>query len=159
MLKQDQDIDSMNIESMDIKEILKVLPHRYPFLLVDRIVKINLKENYIIGQKNTTINESYFQGHFPGAPIMPGVLILEALAQTGSVLTHLKSKEKKIAVLLHIENAKFRTAVHPGDILDLYCECLYQGTKGGSFKAEAFVGKKKAVEAKMKFAFVDKENL
>jgi len=77
------------------KEIEKILPHRYPFLLVDRILHINLEENEIIGLKNVTVNEPFFQGHFPGAPIMPGVLILEALAQTGGVLVHQKGYVKK----------------------------------------------------------------
>ena len=80
---------------LDIKEILKILPHRYPFLLVDKIVSIDLEANTIVGQKNVTMNEQFFQGHFPDAPIMPGVLILEALAQTGGILIHVNALYNK----------------------------------------------------------------
>src|SRR5271154_4726377 len=90
---------------LDLKEILKILPHRYPFLLVDKILEVDLERGYIKGQKNLTINEAFFQGHFPDAPIMPGVLILEALAQTGGVLVHLKDPTAKIAVLLNVNKA------------------------------------------------------
>src|SRR3984885_10734429 len=94
----------------DIKKISEILPHRYPFLLVDKIVEMDLERGYVLGQKNVTINEAFFQGHFPDAPIMPGVLILEALAQTGGVMVHLKANNGKVAVLLNVNNAKFR---HP----------------------------------------------
>src|ERR1700733_3848839 len=93
---------------LDIKDIVKILPHRYPFLLVDKILEIDLEKGTILGQKNVTINESFFQGHFPETPIMPGVLILESLAQTGGVLVHLKGQNSRIAVLLNVNNAKFR---------------------------------------------------
>src|SRR5277367_2628486 len=91
---------------LNLKEIMQILPHRYPFLLVDRIVYLNLEENVIIGQKNVSANEQFFQGHFPGVPIMPGVLILEALAQTGGILIHQKGHDQQIALLLTINNAK-----------------------------------------------------
>src|ERR1700733_12516010 len=94
--------------NLDVKEIIKILPHRYPFLLVDRILEIDLDKGYILGQKCVTINEAFFQGHFPEAPIMPGVLILEALAPTSGVLVHLKGQNSRIAVLLNVNNAKFR---------------------------------------------------
>src|SRR5580658_5603169 len=93
---------------LNTKEIQGILPHRYPFLLVDRIIHINLEESEIIGVKNVTVNEPFFQGHFPGIPIMPGVLILEAMAQTGGILVHQKGYAKKIAVLLNVASAKFR---------------------------------------------------
>src|SRR3972149_96028 len=93
------------------KQIKEILPHRYPFLFVDRIIYINLEENEIIGLKNVTVNEPFFQGHFPHVPIMPGVLILEALAQTGGILVHQKGYDKKIAVLLNVAGAKFRKPV------------------------------------------------
>ncbi|MGZ3633691.1 MAG: 3-hydroxyacyl-ACP dehydratase FabZ, partial [Parachlamydiaceae bacterium] len=112
-------------QTLDIKEILKILPHRYPFLLVDKILEIDIERGYILGQKNLTFNEAFFQGHFPDAPIMPGVLILEALAQTGGVLLHLKEQTPKIAVLLSVNHAKFRNPVHPGDVLQLKCEGLH----------------------------------
>lgn len=144
---------------LDIKDIIKILPHRYPFLLVDRIIEMDWDKGIIIGQKNVTINESFFQGHFPDAPIMPGVLILEALAQTGGVLVHLKANAAKIAVLLNVNNAKFRQPVRPGDVLLLKCEGLHLSSKGGRVKAHAFVNDKVAVEAEIGFALVDKSQI
>lgn len=145
---------------MDIKEIVKILPHRFPFLLVDRILEMDLEKGTILGQKNVTINEAFFQGHFPDAPIMPGVLILEALAQAGGVLVHLKAKHTgKIAVLLNVNNAKFRHPVKPGDVLHLKCEGIHFSSKGGKIQATATIDGKLAVEAEMGFALVDKEQI
>ena len=144
---------------LNVKEIAKILPHRYPFLLVDRIVYLNLDENLIIGQKNVSVNEQFFQGHFPGVPIMPGVLVLEALAQTGGILVHKKGYSEKTAVLLNINNAKFRKPVVPGDVLTLHATALYLSGKGGRFMAKAMVGDQLAVEAEIAFALVDKEHL
>ena len=144
---------------LNVKEISKILPHRYPFLLVDRIVYINLEENVIIGQKNLTINEQFFQGHFPDAPIMPGVLILEALAQTGGILVHQKGYNEKIAVLLSISNAKFRRPVVPGDVLMLHAAGIHISGKGGRVLARALVNDQLAVEAEIGFALVDKDKL
>lgn len=143
----------------DIKEIVKILPHRYPFLLVDRILELDLEKGTILGQKNVTINEFFFQGHFPDAPIMPGVLILEALAQTGGVLVHLKNEIPKIAVLLNINEAKFRTPVRPGDVLLLKGEGIHFSSKGGRVKVEARVNDKIAAEAIIGFALVDKSQI
>src|SRR5271154_1534136 len=133
----------------DAKEIIKILPHRYPFLLVDRIVYLNVEENMIIGQKNVTVNEQFFVGHFPGVPIMPGVLILEALAQTGGILVHQKGNCEKIAVLLNINNAKFRKPVVPGDVLTLHASGMYISSKGGRVMAKAMVNEQLAVEAEI----------
>lgn len=144
---------------LDVKEISKILPHRYPFLLVDKIIHLNLEENVIIGQKNVTSNEQFFQGHFPGVPLMPGVLVLEALAQTGGILVHQKGYNKKIAVLLNINNAKFRKPVVPGDVLFLHALGLYLSNKGGRIQAKAMVNDQLAVEAEIGFALVDKEQL
>lgn len=141
------------------KEIAKILPHRYPFLLVDRILEVNLEENEIVGLKNVTVNEPFFQGHFPGVPIMPGVLILEALAQTGGVLVHQKGFVKKIAVLLNVSGAKFRKPVLPGDTLHLYAKGLHVSGNGGKIKAKAMIGQVLAVEAELSFALVDKDQL
>ena len=116
-----------------MKEIAKILPHRYPFLLVDKIVYMNLEENVIIGQKNVTVNEHFFEGHFPGVPIMPGVLILEALAQTVEFSCIKKGNSEKIAVLLNINNAKFRKPVVPGDVLTLHASGMHISHKGGGF--------------------------
>jgi 3-hydroxyacyl-[acyl-carrier-protein] dehydratase len=144
---------------LNVKEIAKILPHRYPFLLVDRIIYLNLEENVIIGQKNVTVNEHFFQGHFPDVPIMPGVLILEALAQTGGILVHQKGYCEKIAVLLNINNAKFRKPVVPGDVLTLHATGLHLSSKGGRIMAKAMVNEQLAVEAEIGFALVDKEQL
>jgi len=143
----------------DVKDIIKILPHRYPFLLVDRILEIDLEKGTILGQKNATMNEAFFQGHFPDAPIMPGVLILEALAQAGGVLVHLKSKTPKVAVLLNINNAKFRNPVRPGDVLLLKGDGLHFSSKGGKIHATALVNDKIAVEAEIGFALVDKSQI
>jgi len=144
---------------LNVKEITKILPHRYPFLLVDRVTYLNLEENVIIGQKNVTVNEQFFQGHFPGVPIMPGVLILEALAQCGGVLVHQKGHCDKIAVLLNINNAKFRKPVVPGDVLMLHAVGLHITNKGGRVMAKAMVNEQLAVEAEIGFALVDKDQL
>lgn len=148
------------LKTLDIKQIVKILPHRYPFLLVDRVLEIDLEKGSILAQKNLTINEAFFQGHFPDAPIMPGVLILEALAQAGGVLVHLKGQmENKIAVLLNVNQAKFRHPVRPGDVLLLRCVGLHFSSKGGKVKAEALVNDKIAVEAEIGFALIDKSQI
>lgn len=139
----------------DVKDVIKILPHRYPFLLVDKILELDLEKGYVLGQKNVTINEPFFQGHFPDAPIMPGVLILEALAQTGGVMVHLKANNGKIAVLLNVNQAKFRNPVRPGDILYLKGQALHLSTKGGRVEVTAMVNDKVAVEAEIGFALVD----
>jgi 3-hydroxyacyl-[acyl-carrier-protein] dehydratase len=143
----------------DVKAIAAILPHRYPFLLVDRIIQLDLEGNFIVGVKNVTINEQFFQGHFPGAPIMPGVLILEALAQTGGILVHQKGYNDRIAVLLKIDNAKFRRPVVPGDSLILEAKGQHFSSKGGKVHARALVEGQLAVEAEIAFALVHKEQL
>ena len=142
---------------LDIREISKILPHRYPFLLVDKITYLNLEENVIIGQKNVTMNEQFFQGHFPGVPLMPGVLVLEALAQAGGILVYKKASEGKIAVLLNINNVKFRKPVVPGDVLILQATGVHVSSKGGKFLAKALVNDQIAVEAEIGFAMIDRE--
>ena len=144
---------------LDVREILKILPHRYPFLLVDKIIEIDLEKETIVAQKNLTINEAFFQGHFPDIPLMPGVLILEALAQAGGVLFHLKGHKEKIAVLLAINNAKFRQPVRPGDVLYLKGTGIHLGTKGGRVRTEAIVDGKIVCEAEISFALVDKNQI
>ena len=118
----------MNLEILDI---MKQLPHRYPFLLVDRILSLELHKR-VVGIKNVTINEPFFQGHFPGRPIMPGVLILEALAQTGGILALLSTPEnlgKSSIYLLSIDKVRFRKPVLPGDQLVLELEAIRGGKK------------------------------
>jgi 3-hydroxyacyl-[acyl-carrier-protein] dehydratase len=128
-------------------------------LLVDRIVALNLEENTIVGLKSVSVNEPFFQGHFPGVPIMPGVLILEALAQTGGVLIHQKGFTERTAVLLNINNAKFRKPVVPGDLLMLHVHGPHISSKSGRIIATAKVGNNIAAEAEIAFALVDKEQL
>ncbi len=107
----------MQKKSYNIEEILNILPHRYPFLMVDKIVK--LEKDKVIGIKNVTINEPFFQGHFPGQPVMPGVLIIEAMAQTGGflLLNRLEETKDKLLYFITIDKVKFRKMVKPGDQL------------------------------------------
>lgn len=146
-------------DPLSFKDILRILPHRYPFLLVDRITSYDLDSGIIEGLKNATFNEAFFQGHFPDAPIMPGVLILEALAQLGGVLVHLRGQNDKIAVLLSVNHAKFRNPVKPGDVLLLRCEGIHFSSKGGKVKAVASVDGKVAAEAEIGFALLDKNQV
>ncbi|MCC8364590.1 3-hydroxyacyl-ACP dehydratase FabZ [Lysobacter sp. A6] len=122
---------------LDVLKIQQLLPHRYPFLLVDRVVEFEANKR-ILGIKNVTINEPFFQGHFPGHPVMPGVLVIEALAQAGGILTqlsHQSAATDKLFYLVKIDNAKFSRMVVPGDRLELHVElkrtirnmALYQG--------------------------------
>jgi len=110
---------------LGIDEIMKALPHRYPFLLVDRILEIEEKKR-IVGLKNVTINEPFFQGHFPGHPIMPGVLIIEAMAQVGGILLmgQIEGYESKVVYFMSLDNVKFRRPVKPGDQLRFELDML-----------------------------------
>ncbi len=141
------------------KQIAKILPHRYPFLLVDKVISIDLVNNEIVALKAVSGNEPYFQGHFPQVPIMPGVLILEALAQAGGILVHQKGFDKKIAVLLNVSNAKFRKPVLPGDVLYLHAKGIHISGNGGKMSAKAVLRDQVAVEAELSFAMVDKDKL
>ena len=144
---------------LDIRQIAKILPHRYPFLLVDRIIELDLENTRIVGIKNVTTNEHFFQGHFPEVPIMPGVLILEALAQTGGILVEQKSRTEKTALLLNVNNAKFRKPVVPGDVLVLDVEGIHISSKGGKILAKALVDGALAVQAEIGFALLQKDQL
>ncbi|HEY0333634.1 MAG TPA: 3-hydroxyacyl-ACP dehydratase FabZ [Stenotrophomonas sp.] len=107
---------------IDVLQIQELIPHRYPFLLVDRVVELDVEARRIVAQKNVTINEPFFQGHFPGRPIMPGVLIIEALAQAGGVMTQLglgRDSQSKLFYMVKVENARFNKQVVPGDVLML----------------------------------------
>jgi UDP-3-O-[3-hydroxymyristoyl] N-acetylglucosamine deacetylase/3-hydroxyacyl-[acyl-carrier-protein] dehydratase len=144
-----------SVSSMEIKEILNLLPHRYPFLLIDRVVEL---EGYrrAVGIKNVTINEPFFQGHFPGQPIMPGVLILEAMAQlAGLLLLRRLENTGKLAVLWSIDQVKLRRAVVPGDQLRIEIEATKVRSKMGQGAAVAKVGNHKVAEALLTFTLVD----
>ena len=141
--------------TMDIQRILSILPHRYPFLLVDRVLEC-VPGSHIKAYKNVTINEPFFQGHFPGAPVMPGVLILEALAQTGAVAAlSLPENKGKLALFGGIKNARFRKQVTPGDVLTLHCELVEQHGPVGVGKASAWVDGKCAATAELTFVLTD----
>ncbi len=144
---------------LDIKGIKKILPHRYPFLLVDKITHLDLEEGVIIGQKCVTVNEEFFQGHFPQVSLMPGFLILEALAQTGGILIHEQGHQGKLAVLLNVNNGKFRRPVVPGDVLMLHAKALHVGSKGGKVLGRAMVDDRVVAEAEIGFALVEWEKL
>lgn len=153
-------MDSQEVRTvLDSRQIAKILPHRYPFLLVDKVIHLDVEGGVIVGQKNATINEEFFQGHFPNVPIMPGVLILEALAQTGGILVHEKGYGNKIALLLNINSAKFRRPILPGDVIMLHAKIMHVSNKGGRIEAQAMVNDKIAVEAEMSFALLDKAEL
>lgn len=142
-----------------IQEIMDILPHRYPFLLIDKILEMEMGKR-IVGIKNVTMNEPFFQGHFPGRPIMPGVLIIEAMAQTGGVLA-LKSVppeqvKNKVILFMSIDKAKFRKPVIPGDQLRFEIDVVRQRSNIMSLKAQALVDGAVAAEAEMMAMIVDK---
>jgi beta-hydroxyacyl-ACP dehydratase FabZ len=142
-----------------IQEIMETLPHRYPFLLVDRIVELEMGKR-IVGIKNVTMNEPFFQGHFPGHPIMPGVLLLEAMAQTGGVLA-LKTVPKeevknKVLYFMSIDKAKFRKPVVPGDQVRFELELTKQRATIMGFKALAKVDGAVVAEAELMAMIVDR---
>ncbi len=131
-----------------IQEILDFLPHRYPFLLIDRVVEFEPTKR-LVAIKNVTINEPFFQGHFPGHPIMPGVLVVEAMAQAGAIimLAEIADRDKKLIVFTGIERAKFRQSVTPGDQLRIEVDVLSFRSRAGRIEGKAFVEDKLACEA------------
>lgn len=135
--------------TIDIQEIIRLLPHTYPFLLVDRIIDYEQGKK-IVGIKNVTYNEPFFQGHFPGRPIMPGVLIIEAMAQAGGVLAFKSFPDLKGSVFfIGIDNARFRKPVVPGDQLRLTVEVIRHKKELWVFSGEAYVGDEMVAEAKI----------
>jgi len=146
---------------MDIKEIQRILPHRYPFLLVDRIIEIDLGKR-IVGIKNVSVNEPFFQGHFPGYPVMPGVLIIEAMAQVGGVLAFKSVEEKmdisgKLVYFAGIDKAKFRKPVFPGDQIRFELEVIHVKEPYWKLKGLALVDGKKVCEAELMALVGDRE--
>lgn len=137
-------------------EIQKIIPHRYPFLLVDKIIEMEPGKK-AVGIKNVTVNEPFFQGHFPGNPIMPGVLQVEALAQVGAVaVLSMEEYKDKLALFTGMDNVKFREQVVPGDTLRMEVEMVSLRRGIGKGEAVAYVGDKVACKAVIKFALVDK---
>ncbi|MBZ5512865.1 MAG: 3-hydroxyacyl-ACP dehydratase FabZ [Acidobacteriia bacterium] len=134
--------------TLDITEIQRILPHRYPFLLIDRVVELTRRER-IVALKNVTVNEPYFQGHFPGFPIMPGVLMVEAIAQAGGalLLTEIADREQNLMVFSGIERARFRRPVVPGDQLRIEVTVLAWRKNAVRMEGRIFVGDKRVCEA------------
>ena len=141
----------------DIKRIMQLLPHRYPFLLLDRIIEMN-GEDSAIGIKNVTFNEPFFQGHFPGSPIMPGVLLIEAMAQTAGalVISHLGlAKEGQLVYFMSIDKARFRRPVLPGHQVHFPVKLIQKRPPVWRFAAEAIVDGEKAAEAEIGAMLID----
>lgn len=140
---------------MDINDILTILPHRYPFVLVDRILEFE-EGKRIVGIKNVTINEGFFQGHFPDHPVMPGVLLIEAMAQVGGILAFKSAGVKnKVVYFLGIDKARFRHPVFPGDQVRFVLEVLKHRKTIWTFKGEAFVGDRLVAEAQLMATIMD----
>jgi beta-hydroxyacyl-ACP dehydratase FabZ len=145
------------VSPIEVQEIMQYLPHRYPFLLVDRVVEYE-EQKRIVGIKNVTINEPFFQGHFPGVPIMPGVLIVESMAQVGGVLVFktLPDRDKKLVFFAGIQSARFRKPVVPGDQLRLEMFLTRARTSLGKLQGTAFVEDQRVAEAEIMFSLVDR---
>jgi len=143
---------------LDINEIQSILPHRYPFLLVDRIVELEAER--IVGIKNVTLNEPFFAGHFPAFPVMPGVLIIEAMAQAAGVLVlkNIPDRHQKLVFLVAVENARFRKPVVPGDTLRLEMQIIKRRTNVAKMAGRATVDGQLVAEAEVMCKLADKED-
>jgi len=143
--------------TLDIDDILRILPHRFPFLMIDRVIEITRKER-IVAIKNVTINEPFFAGHFPNLPIMPGVLIVEAIAQAGGalLLTEVEDRADKLMVFTGIERARFRRPVVPGDQLRIEVEVKAWRVSAVRMEGKVFVGDKRVAEATVTCQLVDR---
>lgn len=145
-------------QTLTVQDIMKIIPHRYPILMIDKAV-ISDPDRKITGYKAVSGNESFFRGHFPGQPIMPGVLIVEAMAQTACVLMLRKPELKnKLAYFMGIDGVKFRKPVVPGDLLEMRVEIVRPGNRMGKARGEAFVNDEKVTEAEFTFAIVEKNS-
>jgi len=159
-VQQQERIDRFGTDAiLDIRRIQKILPHRYPFLLVDKIIEVE-GDTWIKGIKNVTFNEQFFQGHFPSTPIMPGVLIVEAMAQVSGLLFAQRLEHTgKLAMLLSMDNVKLRKPVIPGDQLILTAETVRLRRRTAHCRCQARVGEVVAAEAEIKFILVDDEKV
>lgn len=145
------------MQGLDVRQIKELIPHRYPFLLVDRVVELEPGKS-ARGYKNLTANEQFFEGHFPGRPLMPGVLMVEALAQLGCIALLCKDEFKgNLGVFTGIDGFKFRAMVTPGDRLDMEVELIKMRGPIGRMKATAKVGDKLVCEGEISFAMVKEE--
>ncbi|MFY9619240.1 MAG: 3-hydroxyacyl-ACP dehydratase FabZ [Pyrinomonadaceae bacterium] len=144
---------------LDSEGIKKLLPHRFPFLLVDRIIEL-IPRTRVVGIKQVSINEEYFQGHFPGAPVMPGVLVIEALAQCGAILAlrEIENRDQKLVLFTGIKEARFRRPVVPGDTLVLEVTALRTGSRIQRMRGEAKVDGQICADAELTSVIADRES-
>ena len=153
----DTEQPNTQLDDLDVIQIMEMIPHRYPFLMIDRVTDI-VSATSAIGVKNVTINEPYFQGHFPSQPIMPGVMIVEAMAQTAGVLVIASFEQKtdqRLVYFMTIDNARFRKPVVPGDTLKIHVKRIHNRGTVWKFKGEAKVDGKTVAEATYAAMIVD----
>jgi 3-hydroxyacyl-[acyl-carrier-protein] dehydratase len=143
---------------LDITQIMEILPHRYPFLMVDKVLEIEPGKR-VVAIKNVTMNEPFFQGHFPGHPVMPGVLIIEAMAQVAAIMAYLATTDgdkDKVSYFMAIDNARFRKPVKPGDTLRIEIETIFHKRGIWSVAGKTYVGDTLVTEAELKATLADK---